>query len=129
MDKVQRDEIRGRLDRPHTRDALAPLVTASELRALLDALDATERQRDDLAEGYRALLAGQPVPEYTGPVLSERGRATLDRIRPRRDVAGRAVAAPQGAAAGDSSPGTGERPSEPAGGPCVASYARDGGGS
>jgi hypothetical protein len=85
MDKVRRDEIRGRLDRPHTRDALAPLVTAGELRALLDALDAVERERDSLAEGYRALLAGQPVPKYTGPVLSERGRAALDRIRPRRD--------------------------------------------
>jgi hypothetical protein len=47
MDRARRDEIRGRLDRPHTRDALAPLVTASELRALLDALDAAERGRDD----------------------------------------------------------------------------------
>jgi hypothetical protein len=39
------------------------------------------------------------------------------------------VPAPQEAVAGDSSPGTGERTSEPAGGPCAASYARDGGGS
>jgi hypothetical protein len=35
----------------------------------------------------------------------------------------------QGAVAGDSSPGTGERTFEPSGGPCAASYARDGGGS
>jgi hypothetical protein len=39
----------------------------------------------------------------------------------------RAIPAPQEAVAGDSSPGTGERPSEPSGGPCAASYARDGG--
>jgi hypothetical protein len=39
------------------------------------------------------------------------------------------VPAPQEAVAGDSSPGTGERTSEPSGGPCAASYARDGGGS
>ena len=50
MDKARRDEIRGRLDRPHTRDALAPLATAGELRALLDALDAAERERDTARE-------------------------------------------------------------------------------
>jgi predicted nucleic acid-binding Zn-ribbon protein len=57
MDKARRDEIRGRLARPHTRDALAPLVTASELRALLDALDAAEAERDDARAEVETLRA------------------------------------------------------------------------
>lgn len=40
MDQRERDEIRARLDRPHLRSALSPLVTAREVRAMLDALDA-----------------------------------------------------------------------------------------
>lgn len=68
-------------------------MTAAEVRAT-----GAERERDSLraqldtvAEAYRALLAGQPVPEYSGPVLSERGRAVLDRVWPsRHDVAARA---------------------------------------
>lgn len=43
-------------------------------------------------------------------------------------VADRAAPAPQEAIAGAPAPGTGERASEPAGGPCAASCARDGGG-
>lgn len=42
-------------------------------------------------------------------------------------AANRAALATQGAIAGAPPPGTGERTSEPAGGPCAASYARDGG--
>jgi predicted nucleic acid-binding Zn-ribbon protein len=62
MDEARRDEIRGRLDRPHTRDALAPLVTASELRALLDALEAAEREHATvLASLTHALAQGDAL--------------------------------------------------------------------
>jgi hypothetical protein len=91
MDEARRDEIRGRLDRPHTRDALAPLVTASELRALLDALDAAEREHvtdcDLIARQSAILTAVADALKGTPPALSSHSHHDLG------DVARRVVAA------------------------------------
>jgi hypothetical protein len=97
MDEARLGEIRGRLDRPHTRDALAPLVTASELRALLDALDAAEREHaadcEDLARIGRLVgcdsLVGVEIHAAVEHELLERdaARDAAERAERERDDA------------------------------------------
>jgi hypothetical protein len=139
-------------------DADPVRVHRADLADVLDALDAAERERDDaraVVEGrafgptdeeraahdgewlvrHRVAWDGEFVfCESFGDLSGFDGDGGMiaERWWP-LDADGRPcawpVAAPQGAVAGDSSPGTGERTSEPAGGPCAASCARDGGGS